>query len=176
MTPLDLKLLFGIVWKFLRGIPWQVWLVILFGLTVFAAYQYGERDGRAEIQSKWDAAVERGKAELAKRKEKQGAVTVRVETKYVNRVKVIREKGQTIVRQVPVYVPAGSCDLPGGFRVLHDAAAANTVPDPAGIPDAAAVPAADAAATVADNYLTCHETAARLTALQGWVRGQSEVK
>lgn len=167
------------VWKFLRGIPWQVWLALAVGAAFYAYGEHkestGETRGRAEVQARWNAAIERGKAELVKRKEKQGAVTVRVETKYVDRVKVIREKGQTIVRKVPVYVPAGSCDLPPGFRVLHDAAAANTIPDPAGIPDAAAVPAQDAATTVADNYLTCHETAARLTALQEWVRGQQKV-
>lgn len=175
MTWLALKALLGGAFKFLRGIPWQVWLAILFGLFVFASYQYGERDGRAEVQAEWAESIARGKRRLDELKAKQGAVTVRVETKYVDRVKVIREKGQTIVRQVPVFVPAGSCDLPGGFRVLHDAAAANTIPDPAGIPDAAPVPAQDVAATVADNYLTCHETAERLIALQEWVRGQLEL-
>lgn len=148
-------------------------VLVVTGLRI-KAYGDGRYDaGKAAVQKDWDAAVERGRKELARLKAAAGKVTVRTETVYVDRVRTIREKGDAIVREVPVFVPAGSCELPGGFRLLHDAAAADEpVPDPAGIPDAAPVPAQIAATTVTGNYTTCHETAQRLTSLQDWVMGQ----
>jgi len=76
-----------------------------------------------------------------------------------------------IVREVPVYVPVGTCALPPGWRVLHDAAAAGEVPYPSGIPDAAPVDPQAAASAVADNYGTCHQNAEQLRALQQWLQG-----
>lgn len=133
----------------------------------------GVEKGRHAVQADWDAAVERGREEVDRLKAAAGRVTTKVETKYVDRVVTIREKGDAIVREVPVFVPDGSCDLPGGFRLLHDAAAAaGPVPEAAGIADAAPVPAQTATATVAGNYSACHENAARLSSLQDWVLGQ----
>lgn len=79
-----------------------------------------------------------------------------------------------IIREVPVYVPAGTPDLPGGWRVLHDAAATGSPPDPARSADAAAVAAQDAAGTVVDNYGTCRDTADQLEKLQQWIRGVTQ--
>lgn len=124
------------------------------------------------IQTAWDESVARGKVEVERLKSEAGKVTVKVETEYVEVVKTIREKGDVVIREVPVFVPADDPGLSGGFRVYHDAAAAGAIPDAARIPDAAPVAADTAASTVAGNYFTCHETAARLTALQGWVAEQ----
>ena len=58
--------------------------------------------------------------------------------------------------------------LPADYRVQHDAAAQ---PDaPAGAANAAPIAAAAFADTVSNNYATCHDNAARLTALQDWAR------
>ena len=151
-------------------------VAILLALGLWRIHAYGEARyaaGQASVQAKWDKSVARGKAEIERLRTAAAKVTVRTEIQYIDRVKVIREKGDAIVREVPVFVPAGSPDLPGGFRLLHDAAAAGgPVPDAAGIADAAPVPAQTAAATVTGNYAIAHETAARLTALQDWVRLQ----
>ncbi|SFB73937.1 hypothetical protein SAMN05216344_102154 [Polaromonas sp. OV174] len=88
----------------------------------------------------------------------------------------IRTVTKTIIEKVPVYVKADDCPMPAGFRVLHDAAADGVIPDPAGIPDAAAVPAQDVASTVASNYGACHETAARLVGLQEWINAQGALR
>ena len=160
-------------------LPTWVWAVAALAV-VAGVLGYGhlrEREGgnkgRQAVQAEWDAAVERGREEVDRLKAAAGRVTTVVETKYVDRIVTIREKGDAIVREVPVFVPAGSCDLPGGFRLLHDAAAAaGPVPEAAGIADAAPVPAQAATATVAGNYATCHEDAARLTSLQEWALEQ----
>jgi hypothetical protein len=106
----------------------------------------------------------------------RGAVTTKVETKYV---KVLVHDGvvtETIVKEVPVYVPASTPDLPGGYRVLADAAAAGSVPDPARIADAAPVPAQTATASVVENYGFCRQVIHQLEGLQEWVREQSKVR
>jgi hypothetical protein len=96
--------------------------------------------------------------------------SVKVVTKYVDRVKVVREKGETIIQEVPIYVPTTAPDLPGGFRLLHNATVSGQVPDPTGIADAPAVSAQDATRTVIDNYTTCHLNSEQLIALQDWLR------
>lgn len=89
----------------------------------------------------------------------------------------IRTVTKTLIEKVPVYVPLDACPLPGGFRLLHDAAATDGVlPDPAGRLDAGAVPAQDAAATVVENYGIARANAAQLVWLQAWVRAQQELK
>ena len=102
-------------------------------------------------------------------------VNVKVVTKYVDRVQVVQGRTRTIIKEVPVYVPTGTADLPAGYRVLHDAAAQGELPDPARIADAAPVPAQDAAETIVSNYGTCHETAEQVIALQDWIRAQQAV-
>lgn len=101
--------------------------------------------------------------------DKSGQANVAAEAK-------VRTITKTIIREVPVYVSANDCPMSPGFRVLHDAAAAGELPDPARIPDAAPVTPPVLAETVADNYGTCRETAQRLIDLQGWVRSQQGVK
>ncbi len=97
--------------------------------------------------------------------------------KYVDRVQVVRARAETIIKEVPVYVPAqadADCVINRGFVRLHDAAAAGDpgLPDPAGDPDAApaGVALSTVAETVADNYGTCHQVREQLIALQGWAR------
>ena len=86
---------------------------------------------------------------------------------------------ETITKEVVRYADAnpGTC-LDAGWRLLHDAAAANTVPDPGLKPDAAAgAPTAAAALqTVSANYAACWRTANRLDALQAWIREQQAVR
>ena len=85
-----------------------------------------------------------------------------------------------ITREVPRYVrePAPACAdaglHSGGFRVLHDAAAAGVVPDPARVADAPAVGAAAAAGTIVDNYAACLDWRAQVIGWQQWYRTATE--
>jgi len=112
-----------------RALPY-----LLGALLVWGAYEWAYSRGEAQTQAEWDASVARGKAEIGRLKSEAGKITVRTETEYVEVERVIRVKGDTIVKQVPVYVSRDLPDLPGGFRLLHDAAANQTpLPDtPAG--------------------------------------------
>lgn len=126
------------------------------------------------MQARWDASIERGKVIVKDLKSAQGQVTVRVETKYVDRWRTIYEKGDTITKLVPQYIPAGTCDLPAGFRVLHDNAVSGTIPSTSAATDAAPVPVRDAATTITGNYTTCNAAISDLMGLREWVEGQQQ--
>ncbi|WP_419685786.1 hypothetical protein ACN22W_00980 [Burkholderia theae] len=104
---------------------------------------------------------------------------VKVVTQYVDRVQVVREKGDTIIKKVPVYVDREAdraCVVPVGFVRVHDGAVANVPVGDPGSADAApsGVALSAVAATVAGNYTTCHENAEQLIALQARVRDTEE--
>ena len=93
------------------------------------------------MQSKWDAAAQQQTLQAAAIRERQAQATVKVVTQYVDRVRVVREKGDTIIKEVPVYVPVqadAACTINRGFVRMHDAAAAGDLPEPARDADAAA--------------------------------------
>jgi hypothetical protein len=155
-------------------IPWPYRLLALAAFGV-ALLGFGWIKGAEHVQAKWDADVQQETLHAATVRQKQAETTVKVVTEYVDRVRVVREKGDTIIKEVPVYVPVqadASCTINRGFVRLHDAAAAGDLPEPAR--DADAAPAGLAlsavAGTVANNYQTCHENAEQLRALQTWVR------
>ena len=108
---------------------------------------------------------------------KQAVVSDKAVTEYVDRVQIVQGKSREIIKEVKVYVKDDSNTyLSGGFRLLHDSAVYNELPDPARIVDEAPVSVADVAETVATNYGLCEETKTTLQALQSWVREQSSIR
>jgi len=94
------------------------------GILVLALGLYLE--GGIANESEWRAKVEAQKTEIAELKQKQAETTVQVVTKYVDRVKIVKEKADVIVREVPKYITEidnSRCVLPDSVRLLHDAAA-----------------------------------------------------
>ena len=141
----------------------------------FALVGFGWVKGAGHVQAEWDTATSKQTLQIAVVQKRQAEATVQVVTKYVDRVRVVRETGDTIVKEVPVYVPAeadAACVVNGGFVRLHDAAAAGRLPEPARSADAdpAGIALSAVAGTVADNYARCRENAEQLISLQEWVR------
>ncbi len=154
-------------------IPWPYRLLALV-LLAAALIGFGWIKGASHAQAQWDAAIQQQTLQAAVVRERQAQATVKVVTKYVDRVRVVREKGDIIIKEVPVYVPVqadAACTINRGFVRLHDAAAAGELPEPARDADASAAGLAlsAVAGTVAANYQTCHENAEQLSALQAWV-------
>jgi hypothetical protein len=152
------------------------WLYRLLGFMALAAALIGLGwfSGANHVQAQWDATVQKQTLQVAAVRERQAQATVKVVTQYVGRVRVVREKGETIIKEVPVYVPVqadAACAINRGFVRLHDAAASGELPESARDADAAATGLAlsAVAGTVAANYQTCHENAEQLRALQAWV-------
>jgi len=131
--------------------------------------------GADHVQARWDAATSQEVQRTAAIRQRQAEATVKVVTEYVDRIKVVHETGQTIVKEVPIYVPIqadAACMVNRGFVRLHDAAAHNLLPGSAGDADGAASGIALSAVveTVVDNYQRCNENAEKLKALQNWIR------
>ena len=109
---------------------------------------------------------------------KQGAATERVVVKYRDRIKMVEGVTTTIEKEVTKYVDskplALACYLDNRWVRLHNAAAINAVPPPAGPIDdtPGAFSTTDAIQTVTGNYAAGNRNADRLEALQGWVREQ----
>lgn len=151
------------------------WAVL--GLACAALFGYGWFKGNEHGTEKLTKYVQEQALATQRVIVKQGAVTETVRTEYVNKVKVIKEKGNEITKLVPVYVTVAdddACHVNTGFRVVHDAAAGNIVPPPPSGTDATAsgLTLSTSLGTVTQNYTTYHEVAERLRKLQQWTRDQ----
>lgn len=151
-------------------IPWQVFACAGV-MLVLSAIGYGLYDlGRDHKQADWDKSVERGQVIVDGLKAKQGSITISGEIRFVERVKIIKEKADVIEKRINVYIPVNTPDLPSGFRVLHDSAALGTVP---GAPtDGSPVSVRDVTSTVNRNYQVCHQWKAALDEQVRWGQEQ----
>jgi len=154
-------------------IAWPYRLLALAALCI-AVFGSGWLKGASHVQAQWDAATAAQQQAQAQLQIQQAQATAQVVTQYVDRIQVVREKGDTLIQEIPVYVPIqadAACTVHRGFVSLHDAAAGE-LPEPARDADAPAegLALSAVAATVVTNYQTCHENAEQLKALQDWIR------
>ena len=158
----------------MSAMQWPYRLLALTALCI-ALFGFGWLKGASDVQAQWDAATAVQQQAQAQVQIQQAEATVQVVTQYVDRIQVVREKGDTLIQEIPVYVPVqadAACTVHRGFVSLHDAAAAGELPEPARDADAPAegLALSAVAATVVSNYQTCHENAEQLKALQDWIR------
>lgn len=125
------------------------------------------------------AKLEKENARLETQGEK---ITVEYVTKYVDRIKIVKEKGNEILVKVPVYITEKSdagCVINHGFRVLHDSAATNTpeVPEPTGpsYESPTELKLSTVGETIGKNYRTYHEVSEQLIQLQDWIKDQVDL-
>ena len=153
--------------------PYKILAIALIAVAIFFT---GYFKGRAAVQEKWEAAKMEAELHASKVAEQRASVTTKVVTEYVDRVKLVKEKADAIVREVPVYIPSDAT-CPAGVGLLHDAAVTQVpVSESSRSSDAPPVGAQDLAATVTQNYGICHQNAEQLKALQDWIRQQEKVK
>jgi hypothetical protein len=140
-----------------------------------ATYRYTKNQYEAVI-SKMEEEKAKLAAANAQLEANANKVTIQVVTEYVDRVNVVKEKGDTIVKEVPVYITQTAeeqCKLTEGFAAIHDAAVLNEEPNmPEDVDAPLDVSLADVTKTVVGNYNTCNQTKEQLLALQEWVRKQ----
>lgn len=154
---------------------------LAYGLLLLSLLTTVYIKGMSHVQDQWNRAIEKENLAILKKVVLQEKITTKIVTEYVDRVKVVKEKGQTITKEIPVYVTSkndSQCIINNGFIRLHDAAAKNTIPDPTGIINEAAstFKLSRVLGTVTGNYQICHENSEQLKSLQQWVREQSELK
>ena len=125
--------------------PYQaVARIALYALLVASLVAFGWFKGCEHVQAKWDAANERQAAAVVKVITKQGSATVQTITKYVDRVRVVYQQAEAIIKEVPIYVSKESddrCVVPVGLiRLRNDAAAGRVAESASGTTDARAGP------------------------------------
>lgn len=137
---------------------WAKWAAL--AAAAVALYAFGRLDG-ARIEGAKHSDYVAGQAGKATQiQQARERVVTKVEIQYRDRIQVVREKGETIVKEVPVYVSAETDSrfpVPRGFVRVHDAAAAGEPAGPAAESDGEASPvvASAAAKTIAGNYAEC---------------------
>ncbi len=165
-----------------RAILITLQLLLLLALAGGAVWQEHRVSAAQEAQGKAERAKKaaEGQRDDALAGKRAAEANVKTVTHYVDRVQVVRVKGDTITREIPAYVTEKSdaaCTVPVGFVRLHNAAAANEPPEPAaGDPDApaAGIALSDVAGVLAENYTAYHVLAQQVIGLQEYLRSRPE--
>lgn len=166
---------FGNLFQFSRGYSSIIKLVSTV-LLLAGIYCYGGYG----VEVEWRKKVAEMQAEMDRKDAESAVVTEKIVTKYVEKVKVVKEKGDVIVKKVPEFITVKSdaeCVIPKSFVLLHDSASKNEVPNTTGPIDdsASTVKLSDVARTVTINYSNYHQLSEQLKALQDWIRQQEKI-
>jgi len=139
---------------------------------VVAAYFYGGigyREMVAEMKERVRVA-----------EEKSQQVNTVIETKIVEKIKVVKENvyiNREIVKEVAGKQLDAQCSLPRSTISLHDGASRNEVSERAAATDGtpSGVEASRLLDRVIENYGACHENAEKLKSWQEWYRAQQKI-
>ena len=145
-------------------------------LMLLGIYFYGGYS----TEMMWRERVAELQAEIDKKDNLSAIASKDIVIKYINKTKVIKEKGDVIIKEVPKYITEKSdaeCTIPQSYIVLHNSASKNEVPDPTRGVDGSAsgLKLSTTLETVVGNYVLYHETAEQLKALQEWVKTQEKI-
>lgn len=115
----------------------MVFIILCSGISTYT-YNYGYHKGYNVYEEKYKKEIAEKEKEIETLKSKSGEVTIETVTKYVDKIKTIKQKGDEIVREVPVYITkevASKCELPDTVLMLHNSAITgkNPVSESAGI-------------------------------------------
>jgi hypothetical protein len=156
---------------FLIPIAAKISIALTLVIALFSSGLYvGNRLGISSCQE----AVIDSQAHSIETGIKQAVVSDQTVTKYVDRVQIVQGKSREIIKEV-IHVQ-DTCTLSAGWRLLHDSAANNELPDTSRDSDERTVTSQDALERVAANYGICHENSTTLSSLQEWVKEQSLVR
>jgi hypothetical protein len=139
---------------------------------VIAAYFYGGISYREQI------AEMKQRIRIAEEKSQQ--VNTVIETKIIEKVKVVKENvyiTREIVRDTAGRQLDAQCSLPRSTVSLHDSASLNEIPNRAAAVDGtpSGIEASRLLDRVIENYGACHENAEKLKAWQEWYREQKTI-
>ncbi|MDW5417827.1 hypothetical protein R6242_14745 [Iodobacter sp. CM08] len=142
----------------------------VFGLGMATGWHYGA--GR--IQSQWNLALANSEKAVATIQLNDAVATVQVVTEYVDKVRIVREQGQTIIKEVPIYVTQendAAAVINNGFVSVWNAANSGLPPEAPGAADAASsgIKLSEIAEQHGIEAGYCREVEQQLTALQGWL-------
>ena len=92
-------------------VQYKIIAVIVF---IVSSYLIGLHTGKMQELRKQEVVA-------LKANVKQQQASVKTVTEYVDKVKVVRQKGETVIKEVPVYITKdvdGGCIIPNSFGLL----------------------------------------------------------
>ena len=142
--------------------------VFLMGLSIFfLGISFSDTEFKKELDKK--------NQEIAKINESAKDITVQTEIKYVYRDKIIKEKGDEIIKYVNTKTDS-DCNLHNSTIELLNSAAKNNLPDPTRATNetSAGVNFSTVETVVIENYNKYHSVKNELDLLQEWVIEQQK--
>lgn len=145
-------------------------------LLIGSVYLYGGYN----TEMKWRAEAAKLKADMDRKVALSEKQSKQIVTKYITKTKVVKEKGDVIIKEVPKFITKdadANCVVPKSFVLLHDSAAKNQIPDTSkGIDGTASgTKLSTIGETITINYNNYHQLSERLKALQDWVSSQERI-
>jgi hypothetical protein len=151
--------------------------ILLVGIIVACAGSFVE--GVYYSNNWWLTKVREMELKVAEAEAKAAQVNVQIVTKYVEKIKVVKEKTNENIKYIETYITKhdNSIVFPKSFIMLHDSASQNEVSGSTGSPDESPsdVKASELLSTVVENYGTCYELRETVVAWQDWYKAQKEV-
>ena len=145
-------------------------------LLVVGSYLFGSHG----TEMAWRERVRELEAKVKVAEEKSQQVNTVIETKIVEKIKVVKENvyvNREIIKEVAGKQLDAQCTLPKSTISLHDSASRNEVPERAAATDGtpSGVEASRLLDTVVENYGACHENAEKLRMWQEWYKEQKKI-
>jgi hypothetical protein len=145
-------------------------------LLVAGSYLFGSYG----TEMAWRERVRELEAKVKAAEEKSQQVNTVIETKIVEKIKVVKENvyvNREIIKEVAGKQLDAQCTLPRSTVSLHDSASRNEVPERAAAADGApsGIEASRLLDRVVENYGACHENAEKLKMWQEWYREQKKI-
>jgi hypothetical protein len=127
----------------------------------------------------WEAKVKELEIKVAAAQAKVAVANVKIITKYVDKVRIVKETADANVKYIETYITKhdNDIDFPKSFIMLHDSASQNEVSGSPGTADEtpSEVKASELLTTVVENYGTCNELRETVIAWQEWYKTQKEI-
>lgn len=155
-------------------LPYKIAAAVFLLIAVFGI---GYMKGNARAEAEIAAFAAEQNAKVAELERKNAEISSTVVTKYVDKVRVVKEREYVYLGQAQNNVP-GQFDLSNGWLYLHDTSAKNGNAESTRASDASASGIKDnqALGTIIANYSTCRQNAEQLVQLQDWIRStQAEI-
>jgi hypothetical protein len=149
-------------------LPYKIAAAVFLLIAVFGI-GYMKGSSRADVIIAEAGA--KASEQIAELERKNSEISNTVVTKYVDKVRVVKEREYVYLGQAQNNVP-GQFNLSSGWLYLHDSGTKGSDADSTRASDATASTVRDntALGVVLKNYSTCRETADQLEALQQWIR------
>lgn len=154
---------------------WRVGAAVALALScVLFGYVLGNKHGTAKLSS----FILAQNAEATKVVARQEKAATKTEIQIREKVRIVKEKGDVQIKEVPVYVTVrddAGCVIPNGFVRQHTSAAEDTSPGPARDSDRAN--SGYALSQVQETDIATYKVLAECRAkLDGWIGFYSEIQ